>query len=136
LIVGSAPPQRAGAAAAISETGSEFGGALGIAILGSLGTAVYRSRMADAIPAGVPRGVTDTALDTLGGAVAAAQQLPHPVGAQLVTAARDAFTTGLQLAAATSALVAIGVAVLVVVLLGRLRTGSDSGAHPDATSVA
>src|SRR5712671_4098485 len=42
LIVGTAPPERAGAAAAISETGSELGGALGIAILGSIGTAVYR----------------------------------------------------------------------------------------------
>ena len=41
LIVGSAPPERAGAASAISETGSELGGALGIALLGSLATAVY-----------------------------------------------------------------------------------------------
>ena len=40
LIVGSAPPERAGAAAAISETSSEFGGALGIAVLGSVVTAV------------------------------------------------------------------------------------------------
>ncbi|MDQ2690235.1 MAG: MFS transporter, partial [Chloroflexota bacterium] len=37
LIVGSAPPERAGAASGISETGSELGGALGIAILGSIG---------------------------------------------------------------------------------------------------
>src|SRR6266545_2868732 len=43
LIVGSAPPERAGAASGISETGAELGGALGIAILGSIGTAVYRS---------------------------------------------------------------------------------------------
>ncbi len=40
LMVGTAPPERAGAASAIAETGSEFGGALGIAILGSIGTAV------------------------------------------------------------------------------------------------
>ena len=38
---GAAPPERAGAASAISETGSELGGALGIALLGSLATAVY-----------------------------------------------------------------------------------------------
>ena len=43
LVVGSAPPERAGAASAISETGLELGGALGIALLGSIGTAVYRS---------------------------------------------------------------------------------------------
>jgi DHA2 family multidrug resistance protein-like MFS transporter len=41
LIVGAAPPERAGVAAAISETGSELGGALGIAILGSIATAAY-----------------------------------------------------------------------------------------------
>jgi DHA2 family multidrug resistance protein-like MFS transporter len=42
LMVGTAPPDRAGAASGISETSSEFGGALGIAILGVIGTAVYR----------------------------------------------------------------------------------------------
>ncbi|MGH8622172.1 MAG: MFS transporter, partial [Burkholderiales bacterium] len=46
LIIGAAPPQRAGAAAGISETGSELGGALGIALLGSLATAVYGSALA------------------------------------------------------------------------------------------
>jgi DHA2 family multidrug resistance protein-like MFS transporter len=46
LIIGAAPPQRAGAAAGISETASELGGALGIALLGSLATAVYGSALA------------------------------------------------------------------------------------------
>ena len=41
LIMSSAPPERAGAASGISETSSELGGALGIALLGSLATAVY-----------------------------------------------------------------------------------------------
>jgi len=55
LIVSSAPPERAGAAAAISETGAEFGGALGIALFGSLGVAVYRGAMdGSAVPASVP----------------------------------------------------------------------------------
>ncbi len=43
MIVTSAPAERAGAASAISETGTELGGAVGIAIIGSIGTAVYRS---------------------------------------------------------------------------------------------
>lgn len=54
MIMGSAPPERAGAASAISETGCEFGGALGIALLGSLGTALYRSTMSDALTAEIP----------------------------------------------------------------------------------
>ncbi|MDQ3054582.1 MAG: MFS transporter, partial [Actinomycetota bacterium] len=49
LIVGSAPPERAGAASGISETAAELGGALGIAILGSIGVAIYRARVDDAI---------------------------------------------------------------------------------------
>jgi MFS transporter, DHA2 family, multidrug resistance protein len=47
LVVGSAPPDRAGAAAALSETSAEFAFALGIALLGSLGTAVYRLQLGD-----------------------------------------------------------------------------------------
>ena len=54
LIVGSAPPEQAGAATGISETSGELGGALGIAILGSLGTAVYRANVADSLPSDMP----------------------------------------------------------------------------------
>jgi MFS transporter, DHA2 family, multidrug resistance protein len=76
LIVGSAPPERAGAASGISETGAEFGGALGIAVLGSIGVAVYRDRLSDAVPAAVPPEQADAARDTLGGATEAAEQFP------------------------------------------------------------
>lgn len=54
LIVSTAPPERGGAAAAISETSSELGGALGIAILGSIAAAVYRGQVEDAVPDAVP----------------------------------------------------------------------------------
>ncbi len=54
LIVGSAPPERAGAASGISETGAELGGALGISILGSIGISIYRSELASDLPASVP----------------------------------------------------------------------------------
>jgi DHA2 family multidrug resistance protein-like MFS transporter len=76
LIVGSAPPEEAGAASGISETGAELGGALGIAILGSIGTAVYRAQLLDLVPAGVPAHATEAARDTLGAAGAAAEGLP------------------------------------------------------------
>ena len=45
LIVGSVPPERAGIASGLAETSSEFGGALGIAVLGSVVTALYASTM-------------------------------------------------------------------------------------------
>jgi DHA2 family multidrug resistance protein-like MFS transporter len=130
LIVGTAPPERAGAAAAISETGSEFGGALGIAILGSIGAAVYRSRMADGIPNGVPPHAVEAARETLGGAVAAAEPLHDPLGAELLEAARDAFTRSLELSAAISAAIVLALAVAAAVLLRAVRSGSESGAQP------
>jgi DHA2 family multidrug resistance protein-like MFS transporter len=117
LIVGSAPPERAGAASGISETGSELGGALGIAILGSIGVAIYRGGLAEALPAGVPAQAAAAARDTLGGAAAVARQLPADAGAALLAASREAFTTGLQVTAGISAVVAVGIAVLATVML-------------------
>jgi MFS transporter, DHA2 family, multidrug resistance protein len=118
LVVGAAPPERAGAASAISETGAELGGALGIAILGSIGTAVYRSRLGDAIPSSVTPEQEEAAQDTLGGALAAGNELPAPLAEDVVDAAREAFLQGLQLAAAVTA---VAVAVLAVVAARLLR---------------
>jgi DHA2 family multidrug resistance protein-like MFS transporter len=123
VIVGSAPPERAGAASGISETGAEFGGALGIAILGSIGTAVYRSQVADAVPADVPSDAAEAARDTLGGTVAAADELPDQLGTQLLDAAREAFAQSLQLTAVTSAAIVLGMAILVLFLLRRVHSG-------------
>jgi DHA2 family multidrug resistance protein-like MFS transporter len=117
LIVSSAPAERAGAASALSETGSELGGALGIAIIGSLGTAVYRSELARTMTLGVPREALDAARSTLGGAVAVAAQLPPRAGADLLGAARAAFTDALHLSGAISAIVVAVTAVVVAVLL-------------------
>lgn len=72
LILANAPPERAGSAAAISETSSELGGAVGIAMLGSIGTAVYRSRVGTAIPENISPAFAEAARGTLGGALAVA----------------------------------------------------------------
>jgi MFS transporter, DHA2 family, multidrug resistance protein len=125
LIVGSVPPERAGVASGISETGTELGGALGIAVLGSIGVAVYRSELADAVPSGVSREVSEASKDTLGGALEAVDTLPDALGATLLNAAQEAFTQGMQLAALTSAAVALGAAAFVAVLLRRMGADSD-----------
>jgi DHA2 family multidrug resistance protein-like MFS transporter len=127
LIVGSAPRERAGAAAAISETSSEFGGALGIAILGSIATAIYRADMARAVLDGVPAEARRTARDTLGGAAAAAAALPDQVGARLLDAARVAFTHALQVTVAICAVVSALAAIVAVVALRRIRAGEQHG---------
>jgi DHA2 family multidrug resistance protein-like MFS transporter len=130
LIVGSAPVERAGAAAAISETSSEFGGALGIAILGSIGTAVYRSVMAEEVLAGVAAEAAEAARGTLGGALAVAERLPHQLSAELLGTARDAFTQAFELVAAVCAAVSLITAILAVVVLRGGRTGTQSEADP------
>src|SRR5262249_42532791 len=117
LVVGSAPPERAGAASGISETGAELGGALGIAILGSAGTAVYRGALTSHLPTGVPPEAAEAARDTLGAAVRVAAELPDGLGPALLEAAGEAFVRGLHLVAGISAAVALGTALVVVTLL-------------------
>ncbi|MGH7546540.1 MAG: MFS transporter [Gemmatimonadales bacterium] len=135
LIVGSAPVERAGAASAISETSSELGGALGIAVLGSIGVAVYRSVMAAGAPAGLPPEAVEVARATLGGALAVAAQLPDQLGVELLGTAREAFAQAFALTAAISAVIALMMAPVAVVLLRRTRTGSASGARPPLARV-
>jgi DHA2 family multidrug resistance protein-like MFS transporter len=131
LVMSSAPPERAGAASGISETSAEFGGALGIAILGSVGAAVYRGEMADSLPAGVPADAADTARDTLGGAVEVAAPLPAALQTELLDVAGAAFTQALQLTAVISGTLALGVAVLAAILLRNVGRGGGGATGPD-----
>jgi MFS transporter, DHA2 family, multidrug resistance protein len=117
LIVGSAPVERAGAASAISETSAELGGALGIAILGSIGTAIYRSVMAE-LP-DIPAGANEAAKATLGGALAVAGQLPDPIGTELLSQAREAFVQAFELIAAVCAAIVVLTAILAFKALRR-----------------
>jgi DHA2 family multidrug resistance protein-like MFS transporter len=117
MIVGSAPPERAGAASGISETGAELGGALGIAVLGSVGVAIYRGELATDLPAQVPPSAAAIVQDTLGSALEVAAQLPGQLGALVIEAARQAFVDGMQVSSAIAAVVAIALAAMAVVSL-------------------
>ncbi|MDK1476197.1 MFS transporter [Streptomyces sp. 549] len=129
LIIAGAPPERAGAASALSETGTEMGMALGIAVLGSVGTAVYRGEMTGGLPAGVPDAAADAARDSIGGAAAAAGQLPGETGAALMEAAGQAFVHGMQVTAVVSAVLVTGIALAATVLLRHVSP--DAGAEAD-----
>ncbi|MFE0028274.1 MFS transporter [Amycolatopsis sp. NPDC059021] len=117
LIMASAPPERAGAASALSETGSELGMALGIAVLGSIGTAVYRIGVREGTPHGVPPEPAAVAHDTLGGAVTVAAELPAGMASRLLAVARVAFTDGFHVTAWIGAAITAGLAVLAMALL-------------------
>jgi DHA2 family multidrug resistance protein-like MFS transporter len=111
-----------------------------IAVLGSVGTAVYRSAMSasGALVPAIPAEAAEAARSTLGGAIAAAAGLPPEAAARLVAAARAAFTVGFERAAIVCAIVAAGLAVLVLILLrdahGRPSAGDAGGARMAAAS--
>ncbi len=108
LVIGSVPPEKAGAAGALTQTSNEFGYALGIALLGSVVTAIYTSRMSgqggsslgEAVSSNVPPAVLD--------------------------AARDAFTSGLHVTAGITAVVLTAVGILLARTLRALPAlGND-----------
>ena len=144
FILTAAPPERAGAAAALSETGFEFGGAVGIAVLGSIGTAIYRTGLTAALPGGVPAEAAHTARDTLGGALVVGAGLPDPLGPALIGAARAAFVDGLHVIAIISAIALVGTAALVFSVLrgvdieGATERGQtdDAGDDPESAERA
>ncbi len=121
LVVGSAPPERMGAASAMSETAAELGGALGVALLGSLGAALYRMSMLELDLPGVPLETANEARATLGGALAIAAGLQADQASELVVAARAAFMVGLQSAALIAVFGMILCAAITFTLLRRLR---------------
>lgn len=118
LIIGSAPPEKAGMASAISETGAEFGAATGIAILGSISTAIYRSKISNNIPSGITAEIARTAKDTLGGAVAEAGKLPQELSGPLLEAAKEAFVQGFHV---TAIFTAVAMAALAILAFSQLK---------------
>ncbi|WP_060885413.1 MFS transporter [Streptomyces caniscabiei] len=103
VILSSVPKEQAGSASAVSETAYELGAALGIAVLGSIVTGVYRDFAA---PAGTPEG----AHESLGGAVEAAAGMPPATAEALLTSARESFVDGLTIAAGAGAAVLLATA--------------------------
>jgi MFS transporter, DHA2 family, multidrug resistance protein len=139
IAVGSAPPERAGAASGISETSSELGGALGIALLGTVGAAVYRGRADDAIPATIPAADASLAGDTLAGAVEVADGLSGSLAVDLLNPAREAFTQALQVVATVSGVLVAAAALFVVRLLlggGEPRPSEEKTASPASVAAA
>ena len=133
IIITAAPPERAGAASAISETASEFSGALGIAVFGSIGIALYRHLLGPALPAGLSTDAAAVALATLGGAVAVAQTLDNVTGPALIGAARSAFTDALQLVAVLGAVIVVtasGLAARMLRRSGAAVASTDSAERP------
>lgn len=123
LVVGASPPQKAGSASAMSEMVQELGVALGVALLGSLATLVYRLQVANVIPEGTPDAVSNALGDSLWAAVALAERLPGGV----FDSAKFAFAQGMNIAATVSGVIVLALAFMAAVGLrhvGAIREGN------------
>jgi len=127
MMVGVVAPERAGLASSVSETSSELGGALGIAVLGSIGSIAYRSYIANVVPTDVPIDVVRAVSKTIGEATALAERLPGPIGVELLHVTREAFAVSCVVMGGICAAMAIATAVASVVLLRHVPAAPAGG---------
>lgn len=122
LVLASAPPAKAGAASAVSETAYELGAVLGTTVLGGILTALYRANLV--IPEGVPDAAAAAASETLAGAVHAADELGGTTGDALHAAAAHAFDAGVTVTALIGAVLVVAAGVIAATTLGGSRQKS------------
>ena len=115
-IMSAVPHAKAGVGSAVNDTTREVGGALGIAVLGSISSAVYRSSL-DLDGLGLPPPVEDAARESLGAAKGIAAGLPG--GAELAARAGNAVPDAFATAAGFSAALALAAAVVVATVFSR-----------------
>ena len=129
LIITTAPPERAGAASALAETSAELSGALGIAVLGSLGMLAYRLWLDPALPATLGDNDATRALSTLGGAITVAGELGGAAGARIGDTARTAFTDAMR------AIAMFGMAMMLLAawMAARLMRDGEGAGHAATT---
>ena len=115
-IMGSLPLAKASVGSAVNDATRTTGGALGVAILGSVLSSGYRGGMDDAV-AGLPAPAAEAARDSLGGAASVAARVGGPEGQKILGAAQDAFVSGMHTAALVAAGVTLAAAVLALLWL-------------------
>ncbi|WP_017593894.1 MFS transporter [Nocardiopsis potens] len=131
LVVGAAPPEKAGSASAVSEMVQELGLAAGVALVGSLAAAVYSARMGPEVLAGLPAGTARAVESGLAGAASVADRVPEGVSAR----AEEAFMAGLNTAGWVGAAAALVLAGAAAVAL-RGSGGSPEGGAPGGLEAA
>lgn len=127
LIVGTAPPERAGSASAISETSAEFGGALGVAVLGSLGTLFYRFGMTNADLTGLSATDRDGVTAALGTALEVARTT-HNEAAPWIALAKSSYAGGFALCCALATITLLLLAAIAGRVYARTEIDLDAAA--------
>ncbi|MFI8326274.1 MFS transporter [Streptomyces sp. NPDC085529] len=134
MVVGTVPPEKAGSAGALSQISNEFGAALGVATLGTLGLAVYRDQVEGTVPAAVPAGAAEAARDSVSGAASAAQGLPQQLADALMEPVRVAFTGGIHTVATVSAILIAVAGAFFVALMRHVPPIGQEEAPAEATA--
>ncbi|GAA2637143.1 MFS transporter [Streptomyces axinellae] len=130
IVLSTVPPERAGVASAVAETGLELGGALGVAVLGSVLSSAYRMGL-DPVE-GVPAKAMAGARETFANALSRAQETGGAAGRSLADAARDAFAGGIQLTGIVGAALLVFATGQAWVLLRAEGQAPEGGAARDA----
>ncbi|MGP4013058.1 MFS transporter [Streptomyces sp. 4N124] len=131
LVVAAAPPENAGSVSALTQTHQELGGALGIAVLGTIGASVYRGSFDDHIGSGIPAAALEPARETLGGAAESAARLTGAPAADILSTAHGAFVDAMHATAATGLVVALGAALLAVLRLRHIPVTQEKQEAPE-----
>ncbi|WP_370944805.1 MFS transporter [Amycolatopsis sp. cg5] len=121
MVMATTPAERASGVSALLQTAQELGGALGIAILGSVGAGVYTATMVKTAPSGLTPEQLEATRQTLGAAEDVAAKLPQAKGDQLVHLAQEAFVAGMRPAALVAALVVLAAAAAAVGFLRHIE---------------
>jgi EmrB/QacA subfamily drug resistance transporter len=111
-IMASLPLRKAGVGSAVNDTTRELGGALGVAVLGSLLASKFAANLPDSVGA-LPEPAQDAVRSSLGGALGVAASLPQDLGAPLAAAAKVAFVDALGVSLVAAAIVTMAAAVMV-----------------------
>jgi len=117
-VMGSLPGDHVGVGSAANGAFLQVGGALGVAIIGSLLNTRYQDTMSGSLaPYHIPRSVMGPVLGSLGGALGVAGQIGHSIGAELGQLAKTAFASGMDLGLEVGAVVAVAGAVIALLAL-------------------
>ncbi|WP_447002583.1 MFS transporter [Saccharothrix isguenensis] len=135
-IVGTAPPAQSSRVSALLQTAQELGAAMGIAVLGSIGAAVYSRTIDRTIPDGLPAGALDASRQTMGGAHNYASTLPQPQQDELVHVAKEAFVASMHPAVVTAAGILVAAAVFAVLRLRHIESVPPEPSEDDLAAEA
>jgi EmrB/QacA subfamily drug resistance transporter len=134
-IMGSLPRAKAGVGSAVNDTTRQMGGAIGVALIGSLLASVYRSDVRTGLAgSGAPASLVEQASSTVQSGVAAGRELGGALGQQVVAVSHQSFVSGYHLGVVVAAAIVLIAAVAVFLWLPARAAAADDGLVPVGTT--